>query len=704
MNRPSASTSRSEGRILVLETDDALNTAILTALHEASPAATIDIAHSVTEAQRMVLEARPDLFVLDMDATEELSQDFLIDLRTSHPDARAIILTAVHLPAHREHAAGIGAIHFLEKPFPHAEFVDLVHALLRPGDTPRQERFQGTLSDLHLSDIIQLKCMSGTTSVLEFTGPRSEKARIYFENGQVRHAVAPGREGVDAFNEIVGWKGGKISEGHAAGAVPRTINIDWQFLLMEAVRQIDETSAQRERRRQTSHRHKILVIDDSPMLLSFVQEILAEANYDVVTAANATEGLQAAHEQNPDLVLLDYVLPDFRGDEVSRRLEADPTTAHLPILYMSGFGADLENARSSNIVGIVNKPFTSEHLIATVEEHLPGAVSDLPVREKRSANENAAASYQFSDVIGPETEPIVASEPAMLLPTESALSEKSSYPNGGIALPETQAASARDIFFAGETSFFSLSRALRTIEKESLRGVFRCTCDGKTIELYARDGKVIVVTTRDADLYCAKLPAEFASMPTEQIARAREKQTQTGRPIYQTLAEQTLLAPEKADQLQRQHGRTLFAPLWTARVRFVFEILPSLPSFVPAFTEDGNIDQWALTILRLLPETSVPQEFHGDDTWIPAHTRTGRERIRNLQLTVAEENFIAEINGVRSLARIVKEMGHDLTTARLHLFRFVALETIECWPPAAPSKPERRGLLKRQARSAGVIR
>ena len=64
--------------------------------------------------------------------TYDLGQEFLYDLRTSHPNARAIILTAVHLAAHREQAAGLGAIHFLEKPFPHADFVDLVQALLRP--------------------------------------------------------------------------------------------------------------------------------------------------------------------------------------------------------------------------------------------------------------------------------------------------------------------------------------------------------------------------------------------------------------------------------------------------------------------------------------------------------------------------------------------------------------------------------------------
>ena len=92
----------------------------------------IDRTNTLEEAQKVVVDTKPDLFVLDVDAATDLTQDFLYDLRTSHPNARAIILTAVHLAAARERTAGLGAIHLLEKPFPHGDFVDLVQALLQP--------------------------------------------------------------------------------------------------------------------------------------------------------------------------------------------------------------------------------------------------------------------------------------------------------------------------------------------------------------------------------------------------------------------------------------------------------------------------------------------------------------------------------------------------------------------------------------------
>src|SRR4029078_4207932 len=224
--------------------------------------------------------------------------------------------------------------------------VVLVQALLSPPGEADSERFQGTLSDLHLADIIQLKAMAGSSAALQFTGPQGEKARVYFESGQVRHAVAPGKEGIAAFNEIVKWKGGQISEVSGAPQVPRTIDLDWQILLMEAVRKMDETPDKTQDKTQSqpqSGGRRILVIDDSLMLLSFVKEILTEANYQVVPAATAEEGLLSATTDVPELILLDYVLPDMKGDEDCGHLSQNPIAADIRILYMSGFGADLKH-------------------------------------------------------------------------------------------------------------------------------------------------------------------------------------------------------------------------------------------------------------------------------------------------------------------------------------------------------------------------
>src|SRR3954447_10717300 len=412
----SANDNRQGGRVLVLEPDLDLAEQIRAALEEAAPSAEVDVAPTLEQAQGVILESKPDLFVLDIEAVPDLGQEFLYDLRTSHPNARAIVLTAAHVAAHRELAAGLGAIHFLEKPFPHGDFVDLVQALLSPSSHVDGEKFQGTLSDLHLADIIQLKCMAGSSAALQFTGPKGEKARVYFDAGQVRHATAPGKEGVAAFNEIVSWKGGQISEVSGAPPSPRSINLDWQMLLMDAVRRMDETRHESSfaAKPKTSSR-KILVIDDSLMLLSFVKEILSEAHYEVTTAATAAEGLTAATENPPDLILLDYVLPDMKGDEVCQRLSENGATSSVPIVYMSGFGTDLQpdQLKSASVIGSLNKPFTSDLLIKTVENYMPKDPNE-PAQPQHETAEHEPFAAPFEE---PATAPIWPQD-EMVPPTE----------------------------------------------------------------------------------------------------------------------------------------------------------------------------------------------------------------------------------------------------------------------------------------------
>ena len=729
------------GRVLLLEPDLELAEKIHAALQEAAPSAAVDVAPTLAQAQGIIVNAKPDLFVLDIEAVPDLGPEFLYDLRTSHPTARAIVLTR-HVATHREQAASLGAVHFLEKPFPHDDFVILVQALLSPSTDGDSEKFQGTLSDLHLADIIQLKCMSGSSKALQFTGPKGEKARVYFEAGQVRHATAPGKEGVAAFNEIVSWKGGQISEVTGAGSVPRTIREDWQMLLMDAVRAMDEkrdrsSHAPAVRKRAT---RKVLVIDDSLMLLSFVKEILAEANYEVTTVATAEDGLTAAASDPPDLILLDYVLPDMKGDEVCRRLSESEATASVPIVYMSGFGTDLQpdQIKSPSVIGSLNKPFTSDLLIKTVENYMPKDPNEPaepeppPVEPEQSTppdeaawtapvwpQENQATEGEPSQPVWPEPEletPAAPAETAEIASAAGATSDAwwsapvapSTWESQPPSAPSSfqseapPAATTEDrlpvngAFFSGDTSFFSLNGALHTIGKEKLTGTLRSFWNKANVELLARDGAIVLVTTRDPVLYCPEAPITLVNVDAEQTEKGRAEQRETGCPLFLTLAREGLILHEPAVQLVQHYGQKLFAQLWTAKkVRFVFETSETLPEYAADVPGEEDIDHWILTTLRCIQFQELG-ETEIESGSVPAYTRDGYERVQNLRLTVAEAQFASQFNGVRSVAQIAKNLRLDFKFARLTLFRFLALEIVECWPPAAASaKPEKRGFFQK---------
>jgi len=244
---------------------------------------------------------------------------------------------------------------------------------------------------------------------------------------------------------------------------------------------------------------------------------------------------------------------------------------------------------------------------------------------------------------------------------------------------------------------------LRTIGAEKLTGVLRCFWEKQDVELFARDGKILLVTTRDAEVYCSEAPITLVNIATDRVAEARTQQSQTGSPLFLTLAREDLIVRDAALQLVQHYGQKLFAQLWTApRVRLLFEQTTEIPEFADEVPPEEDIEHWILAALRFVQYQDAVDKLSYDPSWIPAYTRDGFERVQNLRLTVAEAQFASQFNGSRSLAQIARNLRLDLKLARLTLFRFCAMEIVEVWPPTTPETIERGGILKRLRRKLGL--
>src|SRR6266536_2307251 len=251
-----------------------------------------------------------------------------------------------------------------------------------------------------------------------------------------------------------------------------------------------------------------------------------------------------------------------------------------------------------------------------------------------------------------------------------------------------------DVYFCGHTSLFPLSRALRAIANERLTGLLRSFWEQEPIELLARDGEVVLVTTRDPVLYCAEVPDALTDVDVVLVERAREQQRENGTPFFITLARQESIALDAATELMRQYGQNLFSQLWTApRVRIMFEKHADVFSDVADVPGDPNVRDWVLETLRLVEDPVQPASF--DPTSIPAYTKDGFERIQRLKLTADEAQFASQFNGARSVQQIAKNLRLDLKSAQQVLFRFLALEIVECWPGSTAAKPERQTFFQR---------
>src|SRR5947199_3994332 len=250
---------------------------------------------------------------------------------------------------------------------------------------------------------------------------------------------------------------------------------------------------------------------------------------------------------------------------------------------------------------------------------------------------------------------------------------------------------AADIYFCGRTSLFPLNLAIRAIGKENLTGLLRACWDQEPIDVLARDGEIVLATTRDLDLYCPETPSILANVDPDVVTNARAQQKEDGTPFLLTLARNESIERQPALDLIRHQGQLLFSQLWSApNVWIMFEKNADLLGGFGDVTGVPDVDDWSLETLRLVQNLEQPGGF--DPSSIPAYTREGFDRVQKLKLTSDEAQFGSQFNGARSVQQIAKNLRLDLKSARQLLFRFVALEIVDCWPGSTTAKPEKVGM------------
>lgn len=124
-------------------------------------------------------------------------------------------------------------------------------------------------------------------------------------------------------------------------------------------------------------RKSILVADDEPSIVLSLQVLLQKAGYEVRIARNGEEALAAIHEQIPDLVLLDAMMPKRDGFDVCQSLRADPATRTLPVVMLTAKSRDVERQKGIALgaTDYITKPFSTRDLVALVRRLLGDEVA-----------------------------------------------------------------------------------------------------------------------------------------------------------------------------------------------------------------------------------------------------------------------------------------------------------------------------------------
>lgn len=119
----------------------------------------------------------------------------------------------------------------------------------------------------------------------------------------------------------------------------------------------------------------VVLAEDDPDIQLVARLALKRAGFTVKVVANGLEALEAVRLQPPDVVLLDWMMPELDGPETCRRLKSDPATAEIPIIFLTAKSqeAEIQRGLSLGAVGYVTKPFDA----LTLGQHVKDIVTGL---------------------------------------------------------------------------------------------------------------------------------------------------------------------------------------------------------------------------------------------------------------------------------------------------------------------------------------
>jgi two-component system, cell cycle response regulator DivK len=123
---------------------------------------------------------------------------------------------------------------------------------------------------------------------------------------------------------------------------------------------------------------RVLVVEDNPLNLKLVRDVLLSAGFEVVEARSGEEGVAQARARTPDVILMDLQLPGIDGTQAMRMIKADPAATDVPIVALTAFAMadDRERALRSGFDGYLSKPISVRDLPRQISEFLPERSDD----------------------------------------------------------------------------------------------------------------------------------------------------------------------------------------------------------------------------------------------------------------------------------------------------------------------------------------
>jgi predicted regulator of Ras-like GTPase activity (Roadblock/LC7/MglB family)/CheY-like chemotaxis protein len=238
-----------------------------------------------------------DLVITDIKMPGISGLDLLIEIKNRYPYTSVIVMTAFPSSEYKKEAILKGSLHFLEKPFDINELREMVALAIK-----EDNMFRGTVAGVGLTDVIQIKALSGINSALRVKdGDR--QGIIYFENGEVVHAICDDLEGEEAFYQIMEFTGGLLDSINVTTVPEHTITAPVGVLLIEGMRRSDEKNATENVAESSDNENRVVEVEEDN---ANKEDDMADLK-DVLTEFTNIPGVNTACLVGRDGFLLDSI-------------------------------------------------------------------------------------------------------------------------------------------------------------------------------------------------------------------------------------------------------------------------------------------------------------------------------------------------------------------------------------------------------------
>ncbi len=460
----------------------------------------------------------------------------------------------------------------------------------------------------------------------------------------------------------------------------------------------------------------ILAVDDSLTMRKLTETTLRQAGYEVLLASTGTEGFKMALDRRPDLVLLDYILPDMRGVEFCQQLQ-DHDGGHLiPILLISGHGNAIRELYQDfpNVVDYLTKPFAANVLQAVVSNILLKVAKPVAAPEPEPVPVPAFAAVPapaqvalaadlrqriFQKLVARLHPPLV-SIPSLeesrggqapssyyltrLLPLElmDELAEDL------MAVVQEGGASRDDEPIRCPSRFASERHMMTYLCSEQATGSLSMKLREETVAMYFDRGAIVSITSNNPRSYCAGSTYPFAQVPRQLISQAMQAQRESSAPFFVSLEDGGFQSSGLSLRtLLRDCGHRCLARVNDEKNALLsFQAMPQLPAFANDHRVEYSLNQLLLDSYRRVSDWQQISAYVPALEYYVGLTEHGLDQLARLSFSSLESELVARINGALTVQHLIDITGQPIFEVCRAIYCLIRLDLafLNTVPVAAP--------------------